>query len=65
MIELGDRAKCTITGIKSETLKDGLTLDVQWFDDPQVEMVDKAVVSCGKDPGGPTKTPKTTMPPSR
>lgn len=80
MIELGDRAKCkitgfmgivvgksqwingcTTTGIKSEVLKDGITLDIQWFDDPQIEMVDKNVVPCGKDPGGPARIPKSTM----
>ena len=35
---------CQRLALKSEELKDGKTLDAEWFDEPQVELVDAAAV---------------------
>ena len=51
---------CTRVGVQSTVLKDGTPIDVEWFDEPQLEEVQKAVINCGpKNTGGPMpSTPK-------
>lgn len=56
---------CHTSGVRSQTLKDGLPSEVQWFDDPQLTTIKESVISVGVDPGGPTKKPKTTMVPQK
>lgn len=47
---------CARVGVQSQELgKDGKPLEIQWVDEPQVEIVDKAVIKMEADdePGGP------------
>jgi hypothetical protein len=37
---------CTVFGVKPEELKDGLPMDMQWFDEQSVD-------ACATEPGGP------------
>ena len=54
---------CTQWGVKSQELHEGKPIAMQWFDDPQVEVVDETttgkVEDAGSDkpPGGPKPTP--------
>ena len=52
---------CTQIGVRSEELHEGKPIDVQWFDEPRLEVVEKTPVfrSEGSDPtpGGPRPTP--------
>lgn len=58
---------CTRWGVQSDTLKDGLPTEAQWFDEPQLELVEAGKVSSGpKDTGGPMPhTPQRNPIPSR
>ena len=46
-------------GGKSQTLKDGLPLDAQWLDEPELEIVKQQSVKLetSKDPGGSKNDP--------
>ena len=55
---------CTRIGLKSRELHDGKTIDAEWFDEPQIEVVEKQAVASESRPrkdrtGGPLPaTPK-------
>jgi len=45
---------CSRFGVQSDVLKDGMPTDTQWFDAPQLELVEADKVRGGKrDTGGP------------
>ena len=48
--------------IKPETLHEGKTIEAEWFDEPQVELVEEAkpdmIPKIADKPGGPQKDPK-------
>lgn len=45
---------CTRIGVQSDKLKDGLPTDAQWFDAPQLSVLEEKVVLSGnRDTGGP------------
>lgn len=52
---------CSTCGVKSQSLKDGLPTEIQWFDDPQLVLVEDHVIKKGKKNGGLMPTPQNTM----
>ena len=45
---------CTRIAVQTDVLKDGLSQDSPYIDEPQLEVVKKEVVECGpRDTGGP------------
>ena len=55
---------CTSVGVKAEALHDGKTIDIHWFDEPALEVVDTGVyavdtrvTAAGDKPGGPRPVP--------
>lgn len=59
---------CTRFGIQSKKLKDGQPTDAQWFDEHQLEIVEKGTVDVSmfknktnpKDKGGPQDDPSSS-----
>jgi hypothetical protein len=52
---------CHTSGVRSQSLKDGSPLEVQWFDDPQLELVEDGAIACGDNKGGPDRIVGNTM----
>jgi len=51
---------CNTYGVKSETLHEGKIVDPQYFDEPQLELVDELVFENKRDTEGPCdKIPNT------
>lgn len=46
---------CNTYGVKPPELKDGVPQEVQYFDEPQLEVVVKEVIKPKRDTGGPSK----------
>jgi len=44
---------CNTYGIKPKTLKDGIPMENQWFDEPQLKLVNTKVMKVKNDTGGP------------
>lgn len=85
MLQMGDKAKdtvtgfqgivvakttwlngCTRVGLQSDVLKDGLPTEPQWFDEPQLILVEAQKVQAGpRDTGGPIPKPKRNPDPVR
>jgi hypothetical protein len=47
---------CNTYGVKSQDLKDGKPMDLQHFDEPQLEIIKEKVVKEKRDTGGPCDT---------
>jgi hypothetical protein len=60
---------CTRIIIEPEELKDGKTIENQWFDDKRVEVLDKGVhsvtIQSNEKTGGPQNDPKPASIPTR
>lgn len=57
---------CTRVGLQSDILQDGKPIDTQWFDAPQLVVVEADKVTPGpRDTGGPISTPKRNIDPVR
>ena len=50
---------CRRIGLKSQNLKDGKPLDVEWFDEDDVVVVKKKFDEKGKRTGGPMPDPSS------
>ena len=48
---------CSRCGVQSRELKDGRRIEPEWFDEPQLEVVQEGFypvkIKAGQDPGGP------------
>jgi hypothetical protein len=44
---------CNTYGVKPKKLKDGVPQENQFFDEPQLEIIEKEVVKSKRDTGGP------------
>jgi len=44
---------CNTYCVKSRELKDGKPMDAQWFDEPQLELIEEKVMEEKNDTGGP------------
>lgn len=57
-------AGCRRIGVKSQALKDGAPMEAEWFDEPQLDVIEpdavvlNATKSQPKTTGGPTPRPK-------
>lgn len=57
---------CTRIGLQSDTLHDGKPIDIQWFDEPQLMLVEPDKVAPGlRKTGGPIPIPKRSVDPVR
>ncbi len=46
---------CNTYGVKPEELKDGKPIECQWFDEPQLEIVEDKIHKPKQETGGPTE----------
>ena len=44
---------CNTYGVKSKELKDGKPMPCEWFDEPQLELIEEKKVKEKRDTGGP------------
>lgn len=57
---------CVRFGVQSDTLKDGLPTEAQWFDEPQLAVLKAGQVQLGRsEKGGPIPTPRRAADPVR
>lgn len=63
---------CSRIGIEPTTLKDGLPIEAQWFDEQRVEIIQEdrplnvtALSSAAAAPGGPQRDPARSADPTR
>ena len=55
---------CTTVGLKPPIDKDGKNQDAQWFDEPQLELIEQGVIARGSVlTGGPKPTPQRFVSP--
>jgi hypothetical protein len=57
---------CSRVGVQCEKLKDGLPQETQWFDEPQVQLVQpRRIIPAAAPPGGPRPNPSRHPDPAR
>ena len=58
---------CARIGVQAKMKKDGTVPDSQWFDEPQLDIINKNKIKLNgekKPPGGPQPTPKRSTDPN-
>jgi len=59
---------CTRVGVQTQELHDGKPIESQWFDEPQLEVIEKGAIASQKTeepPGGPRENPSRQKDPTR